>query len=230
MPAFPPECWWEVRACVYFIHCVWLRGVSRSGVAAQTWADALCKKEVVWNQASLIGNESLYHGRSRRHIPDIISDFAVATSSHQPTDQPAAIAPSCPMKQTQWAANTIGIKQNTLTPSLPACSLHDIMTIKSYWTEPKQTQGEHTRSCWSHRLRYGVFSTWKQDVFAPILKVSGQKKTQLSTRHIQPVLKLFDLLTCSVQLVEVRSPGGHELVLTGNGSRRWWYSVATSVI
>lgn len=115
MPAFPPECWWEVRACVYFIHCVWLRGVSRSGVAAQTWADALCKKQVVWNQASLIGNESLYHGRSRRHIPDIISDFAVATSSHQPTDQPAAIAPSCPMKQTQWAANTIGIKQNTLT-------------------------------------------------------------------------------------------------------------------
>lgn len=54
---------------------VWLRGVSRSGVAAQTRGrpGPLCKKEAMWNQASLMGNESLHHGQSRLRGPDIIT-------------------------------------------------------------------------------------------------------------------------------------------------------------
>lgn len=54
---------------VYSIWWVWLRGVSWSGVAATTWVEALCEKEAMWNQASLIGNESLYHGQSLRRGP-----------------------------------------------------------------------------------------------------------------------------------------------------------------
>lgn len=54
---------------------VWLRGVSRSGVPAQTRGrpGPLCKKEAMWNQASLMGNESLHHGQSRLRGPDIIT-------------------------------------------------------------------------------------------------------------------------------------------------------------
>lgn len=54
---------------------VWLRGVSRSGVPAQTQGrpGPLCKKEAMWNQALLMGNESLYHGPSRLRGPDIIT-------------------------------------------------------------------------------------------------------------------------------------------------------------
>lgn len=64
--------------------CVWLRGVSWSGVAAQTWADVLCKKEAMWNQALLIENESLYHRQSLRHGPDLISFFTVPTCLLRP--------------------------------------------------------------------------------------------------------------------------------------------------
>lgn len=53
-------------------------------MAAQTWAEALCKKEAMWNQASLIGNESLYHGQSLRHGPDIITFFTVSMCSPKP--------------------------------------------------------------------------------------------------------------------------------------------------
>lgn len=36
MPVRPRECWWGAPLSVYSIRCVWLRGVSWSGVAAQT--------------------------------------------------------------------------------------------------------------------------------------------------------------------------------------------------
>lgn len=81
---FPSECWWGVRLYVYSIWCVCLRGVSWSGVAAPMWAEALCKEEAMWNQALLIGNESLYHGLSLRRNPDIIALFPVSTCSPEP--------------------------------------------------------------------------------------------------------------------------------------------------
>lgn len=61
------------------------------------------------------------------------------------------------MKQTQWAANTIGIKQNTLT-TIFTC-------VFSPWYYDNKVVLNRT------------FSRWKQDAFAPILKVSGPKKT-----------------------------------------------------
>lgn len=88
-----------------------LPSVCRRGVSQSGGVGAFREQEAVWNQASLMGTESLHHRQSLQHGANIISFFTASGCSFQPfslhvgqhPDRPAVFITSPVVLNRDWS-------------------------------------------------------------------------------------------------------------------------------